>query len=178
MPSSIIARETVLKCHAFDIQKVDVRLPDGRIHPYDLVHHPPAVTILPVDQEGNIWFVRQFRVGVQDNLLELPAGTLEENEDPAEGAAREVREEIGMAAGKLQKLGDFYQAAGYCDEFMHVFLATALYPAPLEADADEFLEVEKIPVQKAYQMAARGELHDGKTLTALMMAYHMIFIPL
>ena len=85
-------------------------------------------------------------------------------------AAREVREETGMAAGSLQRIGDFYLAPGYSTEFMAVFLATELYPAPLQADADEFLEVEKVPVRQAYQMAESGQVPDAKSLAALLLA--------
>jgi ADP-ribose pyrophosphatase len=103
-------------------------------------------------------------------LLELPAGTLDGDEDPAVCAAREIREETGMAAGTLTKVGDFYLAPGYSTEFMHVFLATDLSFDPLEADADEFLSVEHIPVAEAIRMAERGEMPDAKSLAALLLA--------
>jgi ADP-ribose pyrophosphatase len=104
------------------------------------------------------------------DLLELPAGTLEEGEDPAVCAAREIREETGFAANKIEKIGDFYLAPGYSTEFMHVYLAQDLRHDPLEADADEFLSVEKIPFAEAVQMAERGEMPDAKSLAALLLA--------
>ncbi len=104
------------------------------------------MVILPVDDQGNLFFVRQYRHAAGLDLLELPAGTLDEGEAPEACARREVREETGMAAGKMEHLGGFYLAPGYSTEYMHVYLATGLHSDPLEADADEFLTVEVIPL--------------------------------
>ena len=103
-------------------------------------------------------------------MLELPAGTREGNEPHEVCAAREIREETGMAAGKLERIGDFYLAPGYSTEFMAVFLATELTHNPLKPDADEFLQLEKIPIHKAIEMAEKGEMPDAKTLAALFLA--------
>lgn len=170
MKHQILFTESVYQAHAFGVRRVHLRLPDGKERPYDLVDHADSITIVPLDEEGNLYFVNQFRVGVGADLLELPAGVLEPGEDPLEGAAREVREEVGMAATHLQSLGDFYLAAGYCNEHMTVYLATGLYPAPLEQDADEFLKLVKMPAAEAFAMARRGEIHDSKTLAALLLA--------
>jgi ADP-ribose pyrophosphatase len=126
--------------------------------------------MLPIDEHGNLFFVRQYRHAAGADLLELPAGTRDEDESYEACAKREMREETGMAAGKLEKLGDFYLAPGYSTEFMVVYLATDLSHDPLEADADEFLQVEKIPVKKAIEMAQRGEVPDAKSLAALFLA--------
>ncbi len=170
MISHILDRQITHTTHTFKVQQVNVRLPDGRTHPYDLVDHNPAVTIVPIDSRGEVWFVRQFRVGAEGDLLELPAGVLNPGEEPLAAAAREIREEIGQAAGRLQKIGEFYMAAGYCNEFMHVFLAADLRPDPLKADADEFIQAESIPVQQVYEMVARGQLRDSKSLASLLLA--------
>ena len=166
----IVERNLVYTGRVFRVESVQVRLPDGRVRRYDLVNHRGAVTILPLDADGQVWFVRQWRIGAQQELLELPAGVLEEGEDPAVGAAREVREEIGLAAGKLLEIGQFYMAPGYSTELMHVFLATDLYPDPLRADDDEFLEVIRIPLAQVLEMACNGEITDGKTLSSLLLA--------
>lgn len=173
MEHQIIQSTTTYSGRAFDVQKVHVRLPNGREGIYDLVHHPGAVTIVPV-ADGKIWFVRQYRVGARQSLLELPAGTLEPNEDPLPAAAREIREEIGMAAAELRLLGEFYMAPGYSTEHMWVFLATGLRSDPLPGDDDEFLQVETIPVAQVYEMARSGQIIDGKTLAALLMAQPFI----
>jgi ADP-ribose pyrophosphatase len=104
------------------------------------------------------------------DLLELPAGTRDGDEPYDVCAGREIREETGMEAGTLKRIGNFYLAPGYSTEFMAVFLATELKHNPLDADDDEFLQVEKIPVKKAIEMAEKGEMPDAKSLAALFMA--------
>jgi ADP-ribose pyrophosphatase len=156
--------------HAFQVEKVEIRLPDGKVRFFDLVVHTGAVTLVPVDENGGIWFVRQYRVGPNTELLELPAGTLNPGEDPLDCANREIREEIGMAAKNITKLGEMYLAPGYSTEFMHLYLATGLVSDPLAPDDDEFLQVEVIPQDVVFEMAARGEIKDSKTLAALLLA--------
>ena len=128
------------------------------------------MVILPVDDRGNLLFVRQYRHATHLDLLELPAGTLDEGETPEACARREIREETGMAADKLEHLGGFYLAPGYSTEYMHVYLATGLRLDPLQADADEFLTVEYIPLGRALEMARRAEIPDAKTLAAILLA--------
>ena len=137
---------------------------------FDIIEHGGSVVIIPVDEKGNVLLVRQYRHATGGELLELPAGTLDDNEDPEVCAAREIREETGMAAGELTKLGEFYLVPGYSTEFMVVFLATGLSHNPLEADADEFWSVESIPIAEAIKMAERGEIPDAKSLAALFLA--------
>jgi ADP-ribose pyrophosphatase len=170
MTFEIIKRTSIYQGHAFSVEKCQTRLPDGSLKTYDVVRHQPAVTMVPVDAAGLLYFVRQFRIGPEQSLLEFPAGVLEPGEDPEEGASREIREEIGLAASKLKKIGEFFLAPGYSSEHMYVFLATELYQAPLQADADEFLKVEMMPVQKAFDMAEKGSFLDSKTLSALYLA--------
>jgi ADP-ribose pyrophosphatase len=170
MSFEILKREETYHGHAFNVELVQVRLPDGRERSYDLVAHNGSVTIVPLDEEGNILFINQYRLGAGGMLLELPAGVMEDNEEPHACAARELREETGMASSELGLLGDFYLAPGYCNEHMTVFLATHLYRDPLQADEDEFLKVEKIPLARAIQMAQNGEIHDSKTLATLFLA--------
>ena len=170
MPFELLKSETLLKGRAFAIRRDLMRTPDGRETKFDIIEHGGSVVIVPLDSDGNLLFVRQYRHAAGQDLLELPAGTLDEEEEPAVCAAREIREETGFAAGRLEKIGDFYLAPGYSTEFMVVFLATDLKHDPLEADADEFLSVEKIPVQQAIELAERGEMPDAKSLAALLLA--------
>ncbi|MEI8131759.1 MAG: NUDIX hydrolase [Leptolinea sp.] len=163
-------QEEMYRGRAFAVEKIKVRLPDGRITHYDLVKHSGAVTMVPVDDQNRIWFVRQYRMGAKDSLLELPAGTLEKNEDPAVCAAREIREETGFAARNVTKLGEFFLAPGYSSEYMHVYLMTGLYAAPLEHDDDEFLQAEGIPIETVWEMIRKNQINDGKTLACLLMA--------
>jgi ADP-ribose pyrophosphatase len=123
--------------------------------------------MIPLDQDGMVWFVRQFRHPAGIELLELPAGTLDADETPAECAARELREEIGMAAESLIEIGSFFLAPGYSTEYMYVFLARELSPAPLAADEDEDLAPERIEAGRALEMVREGRFQDAKTIAAL-----------
>ena len=154
---------------AFQVRQDEVTLPDGRTTRIDVVDHAGSVVIIPILDNGNLLFVRQYRHPAGCFLLELPAGVISENEKPDGCAHRELREETGMDAGSVLHLGDFFLAPGYSTEFMHVFLATSLFPSPLKPDADEFLSVESIPVDKVFSMALGGELPDAKTLAALFL---------
>ncbi len=154
----------------FDVRLDQIRLPNGRLTELDIVEHPGAVTLLPVDDQGRLWFVRQYRHAARGELLELPAGSLNEDETPEVCALREVREEIGMSAGRLEWIGEFYMVPGYSTEYMYVYLATDLQPDPLQADEDEFLSIEIIPIDQVFQLAAAGQIMDSKTLAALYLA--------
>lgn len=162
--------QTVYQGRAFGVERVELRLPDGKQRPYDLVRHNDSVSIVPVDEKGQLLFVNQYRLGAGAGLLELPAGVMGDNEAPEECAAREVREETGMAARQLELLGDFYLAPGYSTEHMYVYLATGLYADALDQDADEFIQLETIPVAKVYEMVHGKQIHDGKSLAALLLA--------
>ena len=170
MDYETLGQDIIYSGRIFDLKHVHLRLPNGKQQTYDLVAHHGAVTILPVDDEGNIWFVRQFRVGAGQLLLELPAGVLEADELPEASAQREVQEEIGMAAGQIEKLGEFYMVPGYSTEKLIIFLATGLHASTLPQDEDEFLDKVVIPARKVYEMALRGEIQDGKTLATLLLA--------
>lgn len=165
-----LSHETVYQGRAFGVERVHLRLPDGKHQVYDLVRHNDSVTVIPLDGHGNLLFVNQYRLGVGGNLLELPAGVMGAGEAPEVCAAREIREETGMAAARLELLGDFYLAPGYSSEHMHVFLASGLYADALEQDADEFLQLVSIPAAKAYEMARSGQIRDSKSLAALLLA--------
>ncbi len=171
MKFKLLDSEIIFKGRVFTIRRDTLRTPDGRTTKFDIVEHHGSVVILPIDKDGNLLFVRQYRHAAGGDLLELPAGTLDSPDEKAIGcAAREIREETGMAAGTLIELGKFYLAAGYSTELMTVFLATDLHIDPLDPDADEFLEVEKLPLAEALSIAEAGQMPDAKTLAALLMA--------
>jgi ADP-ribose pyrophosphatase len=154
----------------FTIRTDTVSWPDGRQADYDVVQHPGSVTLVPLDDSGQIWFVRQYRHPVGRILLELPAGTLENGEEPAACAERECREEIGVRPGELLSIGRVLLAPGYSSETSHLFLARDLQPAPLPADADEDIQVEKWAIDDIVEMVASGGLLDAKSLAALWLA--------
>jgi ADP-ribose pyrophosphatase len=170
MKFETIHSQAIYRGRAFSVRKDQVKLPNGAETTLDIVDHSNAVVILPIDERKNVWFVRQYRHAAGIDMLELPAGGLEPGEIPEICAQRETREEIGMAAGRLQRIGKFYLAPGYSSELIHVFLATDLSPAPLEGDLDEFLSVERIPLRLVSEMIRRGEIIDAKTLAVFQLA--------
>jgi ADP-ribose pyrophosphatase len=147
-----------------------VELQDGNIRQVEIVVHHGAVAIVPIDAEGNIWFVEQYRHPAEEILLEIPAGTLNPGEDPADCALRESREEIGMAPGELITLGAGYMAPGYSTEYLHFFLARDLSPSALDPDEDEELAIQKIHMQQAWREAIEGKIRDVKTIAGLALA--------
>jgi len=165
----LLRSKVLMKGRTFNIRQDIVKTPNGREKKREIIEHGGSAVLIPVDENGNLLLVRQYRHATGKDLLELPAGTLEEDEDPDVCAARELREETGMAAGTLKKLGAFYLAPGYSDEYMHVYLATELSDSPLEPDDDEFLTVEAVPIMEAIRMAERGEIPDAKSLAALFL---------
>ena len=169
MKYQTLQSEAMYQGRAFGVRRDQVRLPNGQTARLDIVEHVGAVTILPVDEDKRIWFVQQYRHAAAQQLLELPAGTLEPGEQPEACARREIREEIGLAAENMQKIGEFFLAPGYSTEYMVVFLATNLHPDPLPQDHDEFLRVETHSVAEVYRMVEQGEIQDAKTLAALML---------
>lgn len=169
----ILERQVIFEGRVFHVEKLQARLPDGRLSSYDIVTHPGAVAMLPVE-DGKVWFVRQFRVASGVNLMEIPAGTLEPDEDPEKCAHRELREEIGMRADRMHKLATLLLAPGYSNELLYVYLASGLTPDALKSDDDEFLNVQVIPLDEVYRMARRGEIMDAKTLAALMLAQPLL----
>ncbi len=170
MEYKFLGSETIYSGKVFDLTHTHLRLPNGKEHTYDLIAHHGAVVILPVDEQGNIWFVRQYRVGAQEWLLELPAGVLEPGEPPEAAARRELQEEVGKAGEQFIPLGQFYMVPGYSTEKLHAFLSLGLRDSRLQADDDEFLEPVALPVKEAMAMAQRGEIQDGKTLAVLLLA--------
>lgn len=164
-----VSREVVFDGSIMTVTVDMVRHTDGSEARFEVVEHPDAVTIVPVDELGNVVMVRQYRHATRSALLELPAGKLERGEEPAAAAQRELREETGLAAGELSPLGGFYAAPGFLTEYLHLFLARDLRPAPLEPDPFEIDEVVRVPAAEARAMVAGGEIRDAKTIAGLCM---------
>ncbi len=172
----ILGREKVYLGRLIDVEKIHVRLADGKERHYEMVNHADAVTLLPIDEKGMIYFVEQFRVGNGGRkMLELPAGVIDPNEEPIDAAHRELREETGFASKTLTLLTEFFMIVGYGDEFMHGYLAQDLYPAALEPDDDENLTLKPIHISEAYKMLFNNGFDDGKTIIILSLAIpHLI----
>ena len=169
-PERTLESRQVFQGKLIQVRVEQVGLPDGTTAQREIVDHPGAVCIVAVDDEWNVLMVRQYRKAVGASLLEVPAGTLESGEEPLECAERELREETGFAARTFKLLGEFWTAPGFTTERMHAFLATALRPDALPGDADERIEVERVPMSRAAEMARKGEIHDAKSIAALLMA--------
>ncbi len=136
----------------------------------EVVEHRDSVVVVPIDQDGSLLLVRQYRYAVGKSLLEAPAGLVEPGESPFECAQRELQEEVGYAAGDLRPLGGFWVSPGFCTQYMHAFLAQSLFPSRMDPDDDEEISVERVPLDDAGRLIESGEIEDCKTIAALSMA--------
>ena len=134
-----------------------------------MVEHGESVAIVPVDAEGNVILVRQYRKAVERTLLEVPAGSVEEGEDPVACARRELLEETGYTASHIEPIASFYTTPGFCTELMHAYLATELTPGEAQPEFDEQIEVVPVPLQEIGELIHGREIQDGKTLTSLLL---------
>ncbi|MBN1267746.1 MAG: NUDIX hydrolase [Anaerolineales bacterium] len=159
--------ETVYTGKVFNIRIDQVRAPDGKIRQIDVVEHGGAVAFLPVDHDGSILFVRQYRHPTGQELLEIPAGTLEKGENRHACVIRECREEVGFTPAKVTLLGSCYLAPGYSTEKIWIYLAEDLTPDPLPGDEDEDISIEKIRIDAIPSLIAQGQLIDAKSIVGL-----------
>ena len=145
-----------------------IRFPDGHEAERAVVEHPGAVALIVLDEAGRWLLIRQYRHPARRNLLEIPAGTREPGEAPDRTAAREVREETGFSAGRLERLGGAWMAPGFCEEYITFYLATELRADPLPQDHDEYIEApEWLTLDEVYAAVAAGRIEDAKTMVAL-----------
>ncbi|MCU0512830.1 MAG: NUDIX hydrolase [Anaerolineae bacterium] len=145
-----------------------VRLPDGQLARREVITHPGAVAVVALDDQGCVLLVRQFRSAARQTMLEIPAGTLYPGEDPLTCAIRELREETGYRPQRIEPMGGIHAAPGYTTEYIHLFYATDLEAAPLRPDADEFLEVTRLPLAAALALIDDGGITDSKTSVGLL----------
>jgi ADP-ribose pyrophosphatase len=149
---------------------VDTVRESGKTYMREIVHHRGSAVILPAFDDGTIALVRQYRHPAARYLLELPAGTLDDQEPPEAGAARELEEELGLVAGKLEKLSQFFISPGFCEEKMWLYLATDLTATVQRLDEDEMIEIVRLPIERVLQMITDGEIEDAKTIIGLLLA--------
>ena len=165
-----LASEEKYEGKILSVHRDRVRLSDGTAAVREVVEHSGGVGVLPVDDEGNAWCVRQYRYPIGEHLLEIPAGKLEPGEEPLECAVRELGEETGFTAEKFTFLGELYPSPGYCHETLYIYLATGLTRGKAHLDKGEFLDVEQYKLDELYAMALRGGLPDAKTAMAVIRA--------
>ena len=156
------------------LRKDQVRMPNGRLTVREVVEHSDSVCMVPLDADGNVLLVRQYRKPTESSLLEVPAGGIEEGESPAEAAMRELQEEVGHVADNLRPLAGFWLAPGWCDEYMYAFLATDLRPSDKEQDFDEIVETRRVPLSETLELIARGEIQDAKSIASLLQAMRVV----
>jgi len=169
-----VDEEIVFEGHLISVAKGTFEDPNGDRFQRDLVHHPGAVSVVPVfEDKGTVLLVRQYRAAVDRLLLEIPAGKRDiDGEDPELTAARELEEEVGMRAGRLQKLAEFYNSPGFSDEHSFVYLATGLEDAEISAQGveEEHMTIEEVALDDVPSLVASGELVDAKSIIGLALA--------
>ena len=144
----------------------------------EVVHHSGSAVIIPIHDDGTVVLVRQYRHPAVRYLLEAPAGTLADRERPEAGAARELEEELGLLAARLEKLSEFFVSPGFLEEKMWVFLATDLTEGKQKLDHDEILDIVRLPLAEALEMITSGEIQDAKTIIGLMLAAPRVGSPM
>jgi ADP-ribose pyrophosphatase len=155
---------------AFKVRVDTIREPDGRETTREIVEHADCVCVVPVDEQGRIILVRQYRKAVERPLLEIPAGGIEKGESPEEAARRELQEEIGCWPAELEKLGGFYSSPGFCTEYLHLFKAGQLSDRRLVAEDTAGIDIVKIEPAQVMDLIASGELQDAKSIAGIL--YH------
>lgn len=161
-----ISEKTIFNGKIVQLVLRDVLLPNGKMAKREIVHHQKAVAIVAFDG-SQILMVKQYRTAIEKHMLEIPAGLLEENEDPLLCAHRELQEETGYDARHMELLCSFYPSCGFTDEETYIYLATDLYESKLPEDEDEFIELTKLPLASIPTFISQGETLDGKTALGL-----------
>jgi len=165
-----INTESILEGLIFKVIRKQVELPDGKKSLRDIVINPDASAIVPIDEDNNVIMVKQYRSTAEKVMLEIPAGKMEANETAAECAQRELEEETGYKAEKIQFLFAPMVSPGFATERIHIFLATGLTLGQLNLDDDEFVETVSIHISEAIRLIMNGEISDGKTISGVLAA--------
>jgi ADP-ribose pyrophosphatase len=172
----VLGGEEIYRGRVIDVALDTVR--EGvKTYTREVVRHPGGASVVAVFDDLTVALVRQYRHPTVRYLLELPAGRLEAGERPEECAARELSEEVGYAAGRLEQLSEFYTTPGFCAEKLWVFLATELAESAQQLEDDEIVEVVRLPLARALEMIASREIEDAKTIIGLLLAAQRLRFP-
>jgi len=163
-----VASQRVYEGRLINLRVDTVRLENGRLTKREIVEHPGAVAVVALDQDANAILVRQFRKPTEKKLLEIPAGTLEAGEEPIACARRELEEETGYRAERMEQIGGFFSSPGFCTEYIHVYLATGLKKGHSALEDDEAIEIIKIPSSDIPSAIIQGRICDGKSIAGLL----------
>lgn len=145
-----------------------VGMPDGRETTWEIVEHSDCVAIIAVDADDNVLLVKQLRKPVEKELLEIPAGGIDSGEDAVAAVRRELQEEAGYLPQKVERLGGFYSAPGYCTEYLHLYLASDLVPSALHAEDTDSISLIRVPVSQVLDLISSGTICDGKSIAGLL----------
>lgn len=163
-------RETIFRGLVVDIEQMDVKIGEKGWHVYQIIRHPGGVGVLPLHDDGTVTLIRQLRPAADGFLLEIPAGRLHPGEDPASCGLREMTEETGLRAERIDSLGIFRASPGVFDEVIHLYVGSGLSQGEADPEQYEDIEMVRLPIDEALRMAADGRINDGKTIAALFRA--------
>lgn len=170
----LVEKKDIYRGRIVTLSADTVRLPNGHTFSMELVRHPGAAAVVPLDEDGNVTLVRQARYAADGWLLEIPAGKLDHGEAPSVCAERELREETGLVASQWTSMGFIWVSPGFCDERIHLFLARGLIRSAQALEIDEVLELEKMPLERAIALALNGDITDAKSICALLRVRHYL----
>ena len=163
-----LSSQLIYEGRAVKLRVDTVRKPNSRQTTREIVEHADCVAIVAVDADNNVLLVKQFRKAVGKELLEVPAGGIEPGEDPVDTVRREMREETGYLPRKVERLGGFYSAPGYCTEYLHLYFAADLTPDRLHAEDTEGISLIKVPPAQVPSLIASGAICDAKSIAGLL----------
>lgn len=174
LKEKIISTKNIFKGFILDVKVHTVELPDGKTATREVIDHPGGVGIIAITPQREVFMVTQYRIAADSMMLEIPAGKLEIGENPYDAAMRELQEETGYKTSKLIELGEYYATPGYCGERLIIYMATDLEFVGQNLDEGEFLNVEKYPLDKLYEMVMNNEIHDCKTAIGILKAKSLL----
>ena len=165
----VITSHPVFEGRLVKVRVDDIEMPDGRETTREVVEHGEVVAVVVIDGQGQVILEEQYRGAIGKTLLEIPAGGIEPGEKAEDAVYRELQEEIGYIPRRIEKLGGFYAAPGYCTEYMHLYLATDLVPSRLFAEDTEGIRLVRVSLERAIELVKSGEIHDGKSVAGLLL---------